>query len=346
MDPASQPPKRKGRCCTGCLGLAAFLVFTCIVWTFLTRLPTPQYLAGQAANVRALSFTPDGKVLAVGHDAGIRVWNTDSGVLLVSSQTGTAHAEVSPDAAHLAVDSGVCRLHDLALVTDYGRPGVTPYGWSPDGKVIAGTTRTNDPTAWKAHLFRLADRTPLTSSENVFPWGPVAWSPDGSLVAYPGPAAEILVFDRTLTLVKTLDDPANAALPRPGAEGRRLHAALAFSADGRRLFSVGANLDFRIRSYSLETGIGKPLFGASRITPETFMERPHVSCAAISVVRGEWAWGTIMGRLELHDLETATSHGSSGERPAYGVSAVAFSKDGKLLASGGGDDVVRLRRLR
>ncbi len=164
------------------------------------------------------------------------------------------------------------------------------------------------------------------------------------------------------------DEP-NAPGPRPplppralvqlGTVDLRIRGAfitdIAFSPDGRLIAAAEANTDFpRVSVFDVRSGrLVKTI--APRVEP-----RGWVRCLAFSPDGTKLLWGEVMGRVALWDLARDTMlfrerfHGGGGlvknvvvDEAAYSgtVNDVAFSPDGRLVASASIDGNVRLRRV-
>src|SRR5205823_2848276 len=100
--------------------------------------------------------------------------------------------------------------------------------WAPDGKLLA-TVSFNEVTLWDATGETLKERTKLKGAR-----APVAFSPEGKLLATRGPGATGRLWDVSgpePKVLHTLDDlPEHSPAP----------AALAFSPDGKRLATTGS----------------------------------------------------------------------------------------------------------
>ena len=141
-------------------------------------------------------------------------------------------------------------------------------------------------------------------------------------------------------------DVANPALPprallRIGTDNLRTHdsiAAVAFSPDGRLIAAAEMNTAVpRVSLFQVPTGRLVKLISPS--------DRPRgwVKCVALSPDQTKLAWGEIGGEVALWNLAEdrllfrEKLHGNE-------VSDLTFSPDGQLIASGGADGAVRVRR--
>jgi len=259
---------------------------------------------GPAGGVRAVGFSPDGRLLASGSAGTVVLWDVTDPAHPAQRATLTGGAVAfSPDGRLLACAGG--KTVTLWDVTDPAHPdrravfarhyvpylGVRAVGFSPDGRLLAAGAGPagNAVVLWDVadpeHPARIAVIRRRVSTVTA-----VAFSPDGRLLATgsgqassnqygAGSSGAVVVWDVT--------DPAHpvrtATLPARGV----LVRAVAFSPDGRVLAS------------------GK---GATVIL-----------------------WDVTD---PVHPAVTATLTGHGGE-----VLGLAFSADGQLLASCGADKI-------
>jgi RNA polymerase sigma factor (sigma-70 family) len=296
----------------------------------------------------SVALAPDGLTLASADpDAGIRLWDVDTGKLLrqiggdsTGAVTGLAFA---PDGKVLAVQAeGRCvRLYDTATgkagrhLDDPGPAWRVAWGdgvtFSPDGRFLAAGGTTADGTG----ALQLWD--PATGRKVRQVMGKArgsaafAFSPDGRTLAWPAK-------DGTLRLEASATGKELRRLGGPSETGYL--AALAFAPDGRVVATRG--YDHAIRLWDVATGRrlrqlrppvlrgSQPFFGVSCALPDH-----SIAFAPDGKVL---AAGTPEGAVQLWDPATGAEV-APGHHGA--VVALAVSADGKRVTSLGADQVVR-----
>jgi eukaryotic-like serine/threonine-protein kinase len=288
-------------------------------------------LRGHTGFVNSVAFSHDGKRLVSGGTANtVEVWDAQTGLhtLTLKGHTGAVNSVAfSPDDKRQVSGSEdkTVKVWDAQtgqkILTLKGHTGaVTSVGFSPDGKRLVSGSRDKTVKVWDAQTGR--ETLPLkghTGSVNS-----VAFSPDGKRLVSGSDDSTVKVWDaqtgqETLTL-KGHTGPVSS---------------VAFSPDGKRLVSGG--LDSTVRVWDAQTG------------QETLTLKGHtgpVGSVAFSpdgkrLVSGSWdntikVWDAQTGQ------ETLTLKGHTGRSvafiPAGRVESVAFSPDGKRLASSGSQD--------
>jgi RNA polymerase sigma factor (sigma-70 family) len=313
---------------------------TITLWDVATGTETRHWRGGVRAG-RSLAFSPDGKTLASNtiYDGSIRLWDVATGrehhpceghpgfigVLRFAADNGTLIS--------LGLDQQVLEW-DLTTRTPRHRFSWKTYSagrvaLSPDGNTLAAYDygKTHEVRLWDLRTGK-PDRVLGKARKHLWV---IAFSPDGRLVAAGGDERVIHVWD-----------------VREGKEVRRIEGVdhrvmtLCFSPDGKALAcgmdplgDAGGEPTLRL----WDVNSGKEL--------RSFARRACVGSLAISpdgkvLASGDGDWGgrsDLGGRSEasvrLWDTTTGKElcrHNMPGSQE---VRAVAFSPDGKLIASGG-----------
>lgn len=285
-----------------------------------------------------VSFSPDGKTLAVGGaDNTLRLWEVTTGRLRLSLEghTETVHAVAfSPDGRHLASGSsdGTVRLwawdaaggtaKEAACLTAEG--AVRSVAFSPDGKSVA-SGGVGKICLWETATGACRLRLPgARGNETVLS---MAFSPDGRVLASGGGDTKVRLWDvKRGKPLQVLEGPETMwySLIPPDNAGNTVFA-IAFSPDGKTLASV--HMD-GTRLWSLATG------AQSRFLPMckggTVAFSPGGKLLAVGGEElGLWDDGTGEKRMLLQ-----------GHRG--GIESLAFSPDGKVVVAAGRGGVVYL----
>ncbi|MBC8115189.1 MAG: Gfo/Idh/MocA family oxidoreductase, partial [Candidatus Saccharimonas sp.] len=207
------------------------------------------------------------------------------------------------------------------------RAYVTGIAFSPDGLRLATACEDEIARVWKLE----GDDAPLTFKQHRLPVTGVAWSPDGKLLATsagddtrPTKGGEVKIWDAATGEVQQ-----SFELHTKGATG------VAFSPDGGHVASSG--IDEHVNVYDLKAKKALGFFaGHSRPTNGVLFHPDEETVISIS-------GGRAVGKNELkiwefvsgEELATAEAHEGR-------IAALALSKDGRTLATGGYDKSVAL----
>lgn len=262
-----------------------------------------------------------------GKDYTVKLWDASTGVLL-QTLIGSSHAvksvAFSPDGKILAAgtDYTAIRLWDVSTSTelftaDEGEPGIVgPIAFGLGGKAIARLSQNEFIKLWEVSTGRLLREFP-----GLMAIIKIAFSPDGKILAIMDYAEEkITLFDvSTGAELRSFDGDSDVK-------------AMAFSPDGKTLVVV-ESADIII----LDVSTGKKLHTFQMYSGDT-ADSGSVDSAALSPDGKTLAttdktttklWDVLTGR-ELHTLQVSNA------------TALAFSVDGKTLATGNSNGTVKL----
>ena len=291
----------------------------------LTNRRLQNTLFGHTSWTFALTFSADGKTLVSGsEDSTVRLWDVHTGALkcILEEHGDDVNAVVlSPDGRTLASgsDDGTIQFWDMhigemiaTLKGDAKFPeGINAIAFSPDGKTLASATAEQIwlwDTATKQLKEILEGHTEFVTT--------VVFSPDGKTIASASWDWTFRLWDAsTGKLRKTFGEYASSA------------NTVAFSPNGKTLASASRGL---IHLWNMKGALLQLWYARTGEHIENFI--PHIDYVRTVVFSSDGnflASGGYDSRLRLWEVNTgnhiATLRG--------GGPAVAFSPDGKLIAS-------------
>jgi WD40 repeat protein len=285
---------------------------------------------GHSAPLQALAICSDNRTLAsAGDDRTIKLWDLGTGRVRL---TLSAHADAvfglafSSDGSRLASASrdGTIILWDTdrgdELLRLRGQSGSARLQFSPDGQTVAAGGPNGVVMRWDAATGE--PREALTGHAGEVRC--VAFSPDGHWLASGGEDRSICLHDLA------------------GGTKQKLAAVtgineVAFSPDGRSLAAIGEAPETVVRLWNLETS-EEVAWRGPRGTLRGLAFSPTLPLLATGAEDGTvrlWDRSGSEGRARVIDLGSVPS----------GVRALAFTPDGRYLATANGNGTVYLLRV-
>jgi WD40 repeat protein len=284
---------------------------------------------GRAGWIFSVAFSPDGRTLAsASDDDTVRLWDVRTHKQLAKQLTGTVFSVAfSPDGRTLASasDAKTVRLWDVRTPRRLGQP-LTGHGdlvysvaFSPDGRMLASASLDKTVRLWDVRTHKQLGK-PLRGG----PSRDVTFSPDGRTLAS---ASD----DKT---VKLWDVRTHKQLGKPLKGHTDMVYSVVFSPDGRTLMS--ASYDKTIRFWDIQTHkqLSKLLLGGWG--PVAFSPDGRTLASAASNDN----------TLRLWDVPTRKQLNPPLEGHTDAVQGMAFSPNGRMLASAASDGTLRLWDVR
>ena len=284
-------------------------------------------LAGHSDSIQALSFGAEaGHLVSASADGSARVWNLHGGqhaLRLAGHDQEVLGASYSADGGYIATASrdATARVWEAQrgrLLATLSLPDeVTSVGFAPVSSLLAVATGSKDRAIWVWNWREKRAVKTLRGHTLGVLW--VAFSPDGELLASASQDTTVRVW-RWRTEEELWRSPT-------GLDGA-LVLKVAFSPDGKRL--AAADALGHLRTWETESG---------RLLLTNSSSAGRSGTVAYSPVGSVLAIG---GRNPtLLDPDKGTQLGIL-EGPPAGVLAVAFSRDGHLLAALSTDHILRV----
>jgi WD40 repeat protein len=310
------------------------------LWDLSRPAAAPRVLRGHTDLVRAVAFSPDGALLASGSDDGtVRLWGGRTGTArgVLTSGTAAVHAVAfSPDGRLLAsggTDDAV-RLWDVrtqAQTEALTGPAAAVSGlaFSPDGDTLASADADRTIGLWNVP----APSPPGTAAVAV------AATPAGPMLATAGTGQVISLWDARRNRSPAL--PGAAAPPGTGAGAgagaAQAATSMAVSPDGKTLATPAADGSVALWSTVTRHRTGT-LTAPGPIDVVAY--QPPARRGGPALLAG----GSANGDIYLWPAgASAPAHYLSGQLAP--VRALAFSRDGTLLAAGSDDGTILLARI-
>lgn len=278
----------------------------------------------QPSWITALSFRPDGKVLATGHDDGrVRLWDGGNGKLMREwreDKTPVSALAFTPDGQRLAAameDRRVClfdAVHGLLTGTLEGHTDrVSGIAWHLSTRYLATSSWDTTARLWDARGEPLYILNGQADQVNA-----VAFSPDGTMLASADSAATIWLWE-----------PFHGQVLRQlkGHVGEVNH--LAFTADGSQLLSGGS--DGRLILWDVASGENVlHATGDYAYTSRVRLSPTQKQVAAILGGRSITVWDTAQGK-RLGSMEQLPSQATSITYPTNNGHLASGHEDGRIL---------------
>jgi WD40 repeat protein len=292
----------------------------------VSNVAAPNTLGGHANSVNAVSFSPNGKLLATGSfDNTVKLWDTSTGkeIKTLTGHTNSVNAvSFSPNGKLLATGSrdNTVKLWDTTtgkqIKTLTGHTDtVWAVSFSPNGKLLATGSFDNTVKLWDT----TTGKQIKTLTGHTKPLLAVSFSPNGKLLATGSSDKTVKLWDTTTSKpIKTF----------AGHTG--WVTAVSFSPNGK-LLATGSG-DNTVKLWDTTTGKPiKTLTGHRNWVLGVSFSPNGKLLATGSSDKTVKLWDTTTGK----PIKTLTEHTKS-------VLAVSFSPNGKLLATGSGDHTMNL----
>lgn len=303
------------------------------LWDLNNPIAEPIVLLGHEDYISSVIFNPDGNVLASGSsDLTIRLWQLNDleakpDVLYTNSVNSLAF---NPNGDVLASASfNQIRLWDMlnlrarSTLLSGHEEHVNSLAFSPDGNTLASGSSDQTVRLWDMNNIEAA---PFIFRGHEAGVTSVYFSPDSKTVA--SVSGDVFSFDNTLQLLQignSIEEPT----VMKGQESIPL--SVAFSPDGTKL--VSGSLDSTMRLWNLSNLDAKPELLTEFLTRfDQVVFSPDGNNLAIIDDNRVRLW-------DANNLENGSIVSWRLDEP---VNSVAFSLDGKWLASGGEDQTVHL----
>ena len=333
------------------------------------RLGTLRFQHGGA--ILSLCYSPDGRAIAsTSRDGSLRLWEAKTGRQIRRFEAGGVLNAVvfSPDGKRLAAGGGTragspdaacpVRIWDVASGKELRRfPRARGYvqslAFSPDGASLAvaeGGMKTDSEGV--LHLWDVSTGDHVFEpviSEQVFL--SVAFSPDGRLLAAGGPGRSVTIWDTVRARrLETLDIPKGVGTTAPGDSRPEAFAKkgvwqVTFTSDGKWLACATGNQVVPIwdtQTWRVDRTLGplpSPILSVS-FSPDGTALAAGMNDMSVRIL--DPSNGEELLRVGLKGFYRDRSSVGDEDTWIHGMHPMAFSPDGRILATGGGHGRIRL----
>jgi WD40 repeat protein len=278
---------------------------TIILWNIETRQPIGQPLKGHTSTVISLAFTPDSKRLASSSD--------DERIILWDVETG------QPIGQPLNLNSGI--IHSIAF--------------SPDGKILAAGSNDRTVLLLNVETWQIMEQ-PLRGHTSFV--STLAFTPDGKTLASSGDDSTIILWDLSSVLNATTE--AEGPISQVLREHTEAVNRVVFSSDGKILASASNDGTIILWDAATRKPLGPPLRGYGGVISDLAFTSDGKILASDSGNGIVLLWDVSEALHTSGDVDHAAPRELRGNIKY--VSTIAFSPDGKILASGGDDSTIIL----
>ncbi len=298
---------------------------------------------GHSYGIGKVAWLPDGKYIVSGDfEHNIRVWEAMTGKLIRSFNMGRDSTDfvLSPDGKYIAAGFADQTVKVLDIMT--GRTlltytGISTFAWSPDGKYIASdndlTMQVRDAkTGETKFTYKIPPKTEIDTRFGFL------WSPDSKYIAVGDITKTVLVLDAMTGKVRSTYSGHTEVGAGP----------VAWSPDGR--YIISASWDLTNQVWEAMTGRHVHTFQGASAVAAWSPDGKYIALGGI-FKQGEQATDSdsnahVLDATTWRTLLTYTGHMKTfvKDNVVYpqSVTSIAWSPDGKYIASGSSDKTVQV----